>query len=266
MREAALALAAQGRLQAVSVMSGAPDWPAGAAALRALPAASIDVGLHLDLTEHPLPPFAPRGLRRLLWGAYAGVLPRDALRETIRRQLDALEDGLQRAPDYVDGHQHVHQLPGVREPLLDELRRRYGARGPWLRATRAPRAAAAHPDGSTRFKARVIEALGAAGLARLARRDGLRSNAHLLGVYDFRGGAPRYAALLAGWLHAAADGDLLMCHAALPSGTPDGLAAARAAEHAVLASPAFGARLAAEGLRLQPLRRTLATPADGGLR
>lgn len=264
MREAALALVARGRLQAVSVMSGAPDWPAGAAALRGLDRTALDVGLHLDLTEHPLPPFGPRGLRGVIAAAYLGRLPRAALRDTIRRQLDALEDGLQRTPDYVDGHQHVHQLPVVRTLLVDELARRYGDRRPWLRSTRAPRAAAAHPDAGTNFKARVIEALGQAGLAALARRQGLAGNTHLLGVYDFRGGRERYRALLAGWLHAAADGDLLMCHAALPGRAPDALAAARAAEYEVLAAPALAGLLADEGLRLQPLSRTLSTAgADG---
>ena len=37
-------------------------------------------------------------------------------------------------------------------------------------------------------------------------------NRALLGVYDFSGGAMRYLRLLRGWLSAACEGDLLMCH------------------------------------------------------
>ena len=36
----------------------------------------------------------------------------------IARQLDAFEDALGRAPDFIDGHQHVHVLPGIRRAVL----------------------------------------------------------------------------------------------------------------------------------------------------
>jgi hypothetical protein len=78
----------------------------------------------------------------------------------------------------------------------------------------------------------------------------------LLGVYDFEGGAARYRGLLAGWLQAARDGDLLMCHAGLPDGprgAGDPLAAARAAEFEVLSSPALGLQLTAQRVCLGPL-------------
>ena len=52
--QAALALARAGRVQALSAMVGAPAWSAGAQALRAGGAGEAEVGLHLDLTEHPV--------------------------------------------------------------------------------------------------------------------------------------------------------------------------------------------------------------------
>ncbi len=157
-------LAELGRLNAVSCMVAAPAWGDSAAALAALPRDKIELGLHLDLTEHPMRQPARR-LPHLIAAAYARRLDREPLRAEIEAQLDAFEAHAHRAPDYVDGHQHVHQLPVVREVLLQALSRRYRERLPWLRSTRAaaPRA----------LKPRIIETLGAAGLRRaaeLARR------------------------------------------------------------------------------------------------
>ena len=126
----------------------------------------------------------------------------------------------------------------------------------WLRATRsAPRAA--HADARTAFKSQVIATLGSRALATLARRQGLRQNACLLGVYDFTGGADGYRARLARWLQAARQGDLLMCHVGLPTTLPDVLAGARQDEFAVIGGPAFGALLEQAQVRLQPMGKLL---------
>jgi hypothetical protein len=142
----------------------------------------------------------------------------------------------------------VHQLPGVRDRVLDEMaRRKYPAT--WLRGT-------AVPAGEPGIKPRVIAALGGGALRRLARRQGMRTSGHLLGVYDFSGDAARYRSLLAGWLARAAEGDVVMCHAARPddSAGHDPIAPARSIEYGVLAND-FPALLAAAGCRPAPLLR-----------
>src|SRR5437764_899430 len=59
----ALVLADLGRVSAIGCMVGAPFWHADAAALRRTNAQALDVGVHLDLTQHPL----DAGIRRPLW-------------------------------------------------------------------------------------------------------------------------------------------------------------------------------------------------------
>ena len=236
--DAILRLAGMGRASAASCLALGPSFAANAAALRA---AGADVGLHLNLTESlrgepamPLPALLARAYARCLDGAWIDA--------AIQRQLDAFESACGRAPDYVDGHRHVHQLPGVLMRLLEALHRRYGRRRPWLRCT-LPRAipGAAAADA---FKARVIGALGGAALRHAAHDGGWRTNARLLGVYGLRGGAPHYAALLRQWLRAARDGDLLMCHPAMPAPShADALSAQRAAEFEVLSGNAVAAWL-----------------------
>jgi predicted glycoside hydrolase/deacetylase ChbG (UPF0249 family) len=256
---AALTLIDRRRVHAVSAQVGGPAWSAGARPLCERDPQQVDVGLHLDLTEWPLQPAVRLPLKAMLVRAYARRLDAALLRGEIRAQLDAFERAMARAPSHVDGHQHVHQLPLVRSLLMEELLRRYRGRLPWLRGTRAP-PSAAHADQRAGVKAAIIAALGARGLAALARRHGAAQNARLLGVYDFGGDAAAYAWRLARWLRAAATGDLLMCHAGALGERPDPLAHARQNEFAVLSSPAFAALTASENIRLRPMRAILGLP------
>jgi predicted glycoside hydrolase/deacetylase ChbG (UPF0249 family) len=251
--EAILALLDAGRIQAVSCMVGGKAWLAGAQALRKRDQCGFDAGLHLDLTDSPLLPGSRRHLGHLIFTSMIRLIHREALRREIGAQLDAFESGFGCAPAYVDGHQHVHQLPLVRDALLEALRDRYGEALPWLRSTRAVQGA-----GWTSAKALLIESLGGRALMTMADRQGFQHNQRLLGVYDFRGGEMRYRALLGEWLQAARGADLLMCHPGIGADELDSIAAARQAEFAVLADPALPARLQAEGLTLQPLSSWIA--------
>jgi predicted glycoside hydrolase/deacetylase ChbG (UPF0249 family) len=242
--QAVLALAQQGRISVTSCMVGAPHWAAGAPALRACDPKALDVGLHLDLTRFPRDAGLRLPLKHWLVRSHLRLLSAARLRHEIDSQLDGFERAMERQPAHVDGHEHVHQLPVVREQLLAALDTRYGSQLPWLRGTRRP---TGEPVGG---KAWVIEAAGGAGLARLAASRGYVQNGHLLGVYDFHGDAGRYLALLGQWLGAAADGDLLMCHPATEVLVGDSHAEARVREYQVLGGPAFGALLEREGIRL----------------
>jgi predicted glycoside hydrolase/deacetylase ChbG (UPF0249 family) len=244
----ALHLARLGRLSAIGCMVGAPFWSRGAIALRIVDCAKVDVGLHLDLTQHPLHAYLRRPLPQWILRSHSGTLDRPRLRLEIDAQLDAFAGEMQRPPAFVDGHEHVHQLPGVRDVLLEAL----AARGwrPWLRSTR-------RPADLVSSKARLIEALGAAGLERMAQAHGLRLNRRLLGVYPFDADTAAYLRSMRRWLALAADGDLLMCHpaAARCQGAPH--AAARCREYELLAGAAFGSMLAEARVQIAPLSITV---------
>jgi predicted glycoside hydrolase/deacetylase ChbG (UPF0249 family) len=241
---AALELALAGRATAISCLVGAPSWRRGVPRLREVDPRAVDIGLHLDLTQFPLHA-PPCGLPRLVAAALSGRLDGWALRDEVRRQLDAFEYALGRSPSHVDGHQHVHQLPQVREALVAVLLER--SVRPWLRETR-------RSAGEARWKPWLIERLGADGLRRLARAGGFPQNAHLLGVYGFSGGAASYEAHLARWLHEARPGDLLMCHASTACDAPDPIIAARRNEHRMLSSAWFTEQLQKESLTIARLR------------
>lgn len=240
----ALILADLGRLSAIACMVGAPYWQDDAPALRALDAAQVEVGLHLDLTEHPLDAGLRQPVSQWIVRTHLGAVDRECLRREIGAQLDAFVDAMGAAPAFVDGHEYVHQLPVVRDELVEAL----AARGlrPWLRSTR-------RPPGLQSHKAAVIEALGASGLARLAQARGLRQNGRLLGIYGFEVDPAGYLQRLHEWFHLARDGDLLVCHPAAGWPGRAALPAARCQEYAALGGKAVGALLAAAGLRIAPL-------------
>ncbi len=249
--DAAVTLATTGRLHAISCMVGGPAWSLGAERLRTrLPAATlagIDVGLHLDLTEYPLrEPF--RSLPGLIVSAYTGRLKAASLRAEIKLQLDAFEAAMGHPPAHVDGHQHVHQLPVVREALIDVLRKR-GAHRPWLRCTQpTPPERTTLPAGR---KPDIIRRLGAGALSQLAAEHGFAQNGHLLGVYDFNPSPEGYRKRLQAWLHDAQSGDVLMCHASSRTKAPkDKLLDTRVMELGALIGQGFAKSLRSAGVQL----------------
>lgn len=255
---AALRLANMHRVHAISCLVGGKSWGVSSRSLRQLNPGGIDIGLHLDFTETPLFCDSRRLLPELIVASYLRLLDRRLIRAEIRAQLDAFEQAMGHGPAFVDGHQHVHQLPIVRSELLAELQTRRGEAPPWIRSTRAPRAGrTAATTSSERFKPKVIEGLGARCLAAEASRWCYPQNRHLLGVYDFQGGRSRYRELLAGWLLSASEGDLLMCHPSLATCDVDPLIDARQAEFDVLSSAGFDADLRAAEVQLEPMSQML---------
>jgi len=150
-----------------------------------------------------------------------------------------------RLPDFVDGHQHVHQLPVIREQLIAVMNQRYGVVKPWLRVTL--------PASST-FKSWLIGRLGAKPLAELASRQGYPQNHRLVGVYGFDLSEADYLQHMKRWLDCANDGDVLMCHPSVPWSGEDPLQGARNREYRVLSSEAFSALLVSAGFEVGPLR------------
>src|SRR5437867_881767 len=130
----------QQRISATSCMTVRKAWREWAPALRPFGGAA-DIGLHFTLTDHEpvgtAPRLAPHGrlppFFRILQLSLTRRLPQGEIRDQLTRQLDAFEEQFSSPPAHLDGHHHVHQLPGVREIVVDTLRTRYGSRAPYVR-------------------------------------------------------------------------------------------------------------------------------------
>ncbi|MEP6965266.1 MAG: ChbG/HpnK family deacetylase [Polaromonas sp.] len=242
--EGIAALARAGRLSATSAMVLSPRWAADAALLREL-RGHIDIGLHLDWTSG-FARAAGHGmsLSAAMLKAVLGGFDQAAARTVIARQLDAFESVWQAPPDHIDGHQHVQQFAGIRQALVAVVQARYGPENRLY--FRLSTGAAA--DAS--LKTRIISAMGARALARLAGAAGIACAPVLSGIYDFSGGAQRYARLMDQWLRNAPEGGIIMCHPAARAAPDDEIGAARAWEHGYLASDAFAETLVRAGVTL----------------
>jgi len=238
-------LATQGRLSATSAMVLSPRWPQDVALLRPL-RGQLDVGLHLDWTsDFALTAGHGLSLKAAMLKALATGFDPIAARLVIDQQLDAFEAHWQAPPDFVDGHQHVQQFDGIRQALVQALSNRYGASSvkPYLRVSRpAP--------GMTDLKSRIIAAMGANAIEKIAGQARFHCSTALLGIYDFSGPPRRYTQLMNGWLQGAPAGSIIMCHPARQAETGDAIGQARAQEYAYLRSPQFADALAQAEVQL----------------
>ncbi|WP_448204234.1 ChbG/HpnK family deacetylase [Azospirillum sp. sgz302134] len=252
--EAIRDLIAAGRLTATSVMALCPYWAEGAPPLKAL-ADRADVGLHFTLTDQPplgpMPRLAPDGrlppLGRLMTLAYTGRLDAAEIRAELARQIEAFTAAWGGSPAYIDGHQHVHQLPTVREAVADALSALPGA---YVRLCGEP-AGDVLRRGIAVPKTLLIGGLGG-GMARLARGRGIPANGSFRGVYDFSGREP-FGDLMARFLDRPRGRTLVMVHPGIPDEAlrrADPLVDQRKVEYDYLKGPAFAELLRAKQIRL----------------
>ncbi len=239
---AILDLLGRGKLTATGAMTNRPHWRRLAPELATFDG-KADLGLHLNLTcAAPLsamPRLAPGGtlpgLKDVARAAVLSSAVRKEIAAEIARQLDAFEEALGRPPDFVDGHQHVHVLPGVRRALLDSLARRYPAGSIYVRDP-ADSPAAIRARGVAVGKALVIAGL-ATGFCSAALKRGLRVNRGFSGVAPFD---PQrdFAVDLARFLVEPGPCHLVMCHPGFIDAelaTLDPVVAPRPVEHAAIA-------------------------------
>lgn len=250
-------LLGRGRLSATGCMTISPFWPSEAPALKPF-ADTADIGLHFTLTDQrplgPLPRLAPAGrfprLGQLIRLALLGRLDPGEIAAELNRQIDGFEAAFGAPPAFIDGHHHVHQLPGVGEVVLDIWRRRLARTGAYVRYAAEPLGAVLE-RGIAPLRAGIIGFLGR-GFAQRGRDSGVPGNSGFRGVRDFAPGED-YARLFPRFLVPVRNGALVMCHpghvdAAL--GAVDSLTAPRQDEYDFLAGDAFPQVLAAAGLRL----------------
>lgn len=255
--EAILDLIGRGRLNATSVMVLPETFSAAEAKrLAAVADGRAQLGLHLTLTAPFKPltfgyaPLARDGsflaVGKLLAASFVTPFDRDAVTREIAAQLDAFMRVFGRPPDYVDGHQHVHLLPGVREALLDIMLRT--APGAWVRQCGQVTATLKRLGDP---KSLLLDRMSGA-FRRLAGERGVPTNPAFAGTYTFKPEVD-YAALFPAFLKDLPDGSVVMCHPGRVDGELkrlDPLTGLREAEYAYLGGDAFPGVLAAAGFTL----------------
>lgn len=251
-------LVARGRLNATSVMVVGPAIGRDEAAQledAATKNATAAIGLHVTLTS----PFRPltmhfRPLRDELFLPFAKLLRAGQLRRLdpeiiaaeVAIQLATFRDLFGRAPDFVDGHQHVQLYPQVRDGFLAAVKDK--APGAWVRQARRNQ-----PLGQRLAspKALFLDHLSTQ-FKRRAARAGLKINPGFAGAYDYSRRVD-YGALMRDFLDGLPEGGVVMCHPGFVDEvlvSLDPFTKAREIEHAFLAGDDFPALLDANKITL----------------
>lgn len=229
-------LVAKQCLTAVSCMVNTADLALQAKQLLKL-GADIDIGLHFNLTEgyfltaqyKPMPK-----LPILLLKSHLRLLSEKFIEAELTAQLNRFEQAFGKSPDFIDGHQHVHHLPQIRNVVLKVYKQRLQTQGCYLRSV--------YPmlkQSEYRLKSGILTLTGGYQFKQLLQQQGILHNTYFSGIYDF---SPQtnYAELMSGLLAQAPTGTLVMCHPGLvPDDANDGIAHARSQEYAYLASQNF---------------------------
>lgn len=193
-------LAEAGRISAASAIVTRPRWSEDAATLRRL-RDHIAVGLHVNLTlgaplgrmKRLAPAGKFLGLSRLLALVGSRRVLEAEIQAEITRQIAAFQDAIGAQPDSIDGHQHVHALPFLRDALLRAAAQSSIVPSSTLlrdpsdslrRIVRRPRAA---------LKAALVSRL-VAGLSRAARNQGYIVNVGFSGYSNFAASASAVSA------------------------------------------------------------------------
>jgi predicted glycoside hydrolase/deacetylase ChbG (UPF0249 family) len=244
------------RLSAVSCMVTEPNWVIQAKNLAPFKEA-IDVGLHFNLTEGKLlsPDFShSMSLNQLILKANFRILSKQAVVRELRAQLDKFVEAFNTLPDFIDGHQHVQQLPVVRDALFEVYEERLRPSGTYIRCTST--AAALKNMQSVAYTKQLIIQLCGLGFEQALVKQDIPYNQSFAGIYDFKHSYD-YTQLFLRFLDQIADGGMLMCHPGLIGSNVDVIAAARHHEYNYFSSPQFLCDLANKNVKLARFRELI---------
>jgi chitin disaccharide deacetylase len=213
------------------------------------------IGLHATLTA----PFRPLtmhfqpidggmflGLQKLLRASLLRRLDPEIIHAELMVQLAAFHEMFGRAPDFVDGHQHVQLFPQVRDAFLTAVKqaapnawvRQGGRHQPLARRLGAP-------------KALLLDVLSARFRNR-ASGAGLAFNPGFDGAYDFSR-QPDFGVLMRRFIDGLPENGVIMCHPGFVDDilvSLDPLTVQREHEHAFLGGEDFPRLLAANNVTL----------------
>jgi predicted glycoside hydrolase/deacetylase ChbG (UPF0249 family) len=219
--QAIIQLLQKNRLSATSCLTTSPLWPAHAQWLKELQVPA-QIGLHFNLTERkPLSQAMGNEtsgtfftLPKLLLKAYLRKLNFNAIFAELNAQIDAFEARIGHLPDYLDGHQHVHQFPVIRDVVFKIYDSRLGHRpGFYIRCVNDP-LALLRAGRNAYLKKIIIQLSGASSFKKQLLQRKIPHNTSFSGIYNFKKSCD-YSNLFNQFLKQITNDGLIMCHPGL---------------------------------------------------
>ena len=251
--EGILLLAQNQRINAISCLVNLPYWEKAHTALQRIKH-DLFIGLHVNLSfgralsaaweEKYTSHFG--SFFSLIQQSYFRHLDRECVEAEINAQLNVFIDATGMPPDFIDGHQHIHQLPIIRDAFISVYKQRNltafcrNTSNDWKDLFSLP-----FP------KRQAIALLGGLGLKKRLKKHAILRNTSFAGIYDFAA-AKNYRAYFKQFLKQSDAGGLIMCHPGKRSTDPDDpLHRFRHYELSYLMSDAFLSDLHEQQCRLQ---------------
>lgn len=214
-----LELVSKKKINAVSCVVNAPFWPEAGKNLVPFKK-NIYVGLHFNLTMGA--PASPlwrtsygsefSNLSTLVIKSYLHRLDPVAIDAEIDAQIEEFTHVMGMPPDFIDGHQHVHQLPIIRDRWLRFyqsnqcsffFRNTFNGWGDFCSIKGIP-------------KMQIIAFLGGLSFKNDLKKQSIPTNTSFAGIYNF-GKKTNYGDHFRHFLTQSNDGGLIMCHPGLKS-------------------------------------------------
>ncbi len=229
--EGILSLAKLKRINAISCLVNSGFWDDMHPELTGIKQTNF-IGLHLNLTfGQPLSAMWRKhegehftGLARLLKKTYFKKLDLQVVMAEIQAQIDVFTHTMHVYPDFIDGHEHVQQLPIVRQALLSVHTKQMGH----THQTSDEDHDDDHDHLDSFFrntsngwrdlvsltsfpKCQLLAMLGGRRFKRSLIRGQIPTNASFSGIYNFNN-ATNYRKYFQRFLQTTRDGGLIMCH------------------------------------------------------
>lgn len=198
------------RLSAVSCLTNMPAWENHATSLLSHKN-TCDIGLHFNLTEgQPLTLKKYLTLTELLKKTFLRQLKQDQIEQELNAQLDKFTEITGQLPDFIDGHQHVHQFPVIRTALLNVYQQRLASHPIYIRIPsnhffQTLKNFTAFP------KPQIIAFTGALALKKKLIPLNIPHNQSFSGIYNFKN-SKNYRYYFQQFLTQIKTRGLIMCH------------------------------------------------------
>jgi predicted glycoside hydrolase/deacetylase ChbG (UPF0249 family) len=233
------------RLSATSCMVVFPEFATDGPLLKPF-LGRADIGLHFCLTEH-------RSIGSVGFGAHLRPPAHATIVRALGEQVAKFADAIGKPPDYIDGHQHIHVLPVIRDAVV-QVAKRIGA---YVRSTVEPIGVAMCRRPAPLES--IYLARASRKLAALAHAAGVPTNHGFRGVRTFHETGD-FRTLFRRMIKDVGNGSLVMCHPGHADpllATRDPVQSMREGEFRYLAGPDFLRDLEEEGVVLSRLRDAL---------
>jgi predicted glycoside hydrolase/deacetylase ChbG (UPF0249 family) len=229
--QAILSLAHNRRISAMSCMTTGGNWKREGSDLKPLHN-QVDIGLHFNLTHGQGEKFRP--LRYWLLRSLLRHINKQDIEQRLQNQLDSFIDVMGHPPDFIDGHQHVHTFPVIRDVVIQVIKERFPKHRPYVRSINPMLES---PE--SKIKSLVTKMISFRFSAALDAA-GISYNPQFGGMYSLDERTP-YRQCMIQWLHQAVSGTLIMCHPGLEpkQQTDDSHTQARIQEYQYLSSEFF---------------------------